>query len=96
MTTQIRSSYNSEYSEYETMELKLAALILSELPNNCSLEVYEQGNSIRKVIKIIYPSSHKQLVSRLERNFINKEAITNIYSYNKALNLIRDRLRGVK
>lgn len=91
MTPQGYPINNSE--EYETTELKLAALILSEVPN-CSVEIYEQGNSIRKVIKIKYPSGHKEGIAKLERDFINKGASTNIYSYNRALNLIRDRLRG--
>lgn len=79
--------------QYETFELKLAALILSEVPY-CSVEVCEQGNSIRKVIKIKYPAGYKEEIVKLERDFINKGASTNIYSYNKALNLLRDRLRG--
>jgi len=78
---------------YETSELKLAALLLSEIPN-CSIDIYEQGNSIRKTIKILYPAEYKNIVYKLEKNFINKEALTNIYSYNRALNMIRDRLRG--
>jgi hypothetical protein len=78
---------------YSTTELKLAALLVSEIPD-CSIEVYEHANSLRKLIKIEYPSTCKGEVTKLEKAFINKEAITNIYSYNKALNLIRDRLRG--
>jgi len=91
MTPQCYPTNNSE--EYETTELKLAALILSEVPN-CLVEIYEQGNSIRKVIKIKYPAGYKEGIAKLERDFINKGASTNIYSYNRALNLIRDRLRG--
>lgn len=79
--------------EYETSELKLAALLISEIPN-CSIEVYAEGNSIRKTIKILYPIEYKNIVYKLEKDFINKEALTNIYSYNRALNQIRDRLRG--
>lgn len=91
MTPQYYPVNNSE--EYETTELKLAALILSEVPN-CLVEICEQGNSIRKVIKIKYPAEYKKEITKLERDFINKGALANIYSYNKALNLIRDRLRG--
>ncbi|MDP8261909.1 MAG: hypothetical protein P9M13_01230 [Candidatus Ancaeobacter aquaticus] len=89
MTIQLRLQNHT----YETTELKLAALILSEIPD-CSCEIFAQGNSIRKTIKIGYPTEYKNDVIKLEKDFINKEAITNIYSYNKALNLIRDRLRG--
>ncbi len=79
--------------EYETSELKLAALLLSEIPK-CSFDVFEQGNSIRKIIRIKYPADYKEQVSKIEKDFINKMASTNVYLYNKALNQIRDRLRG--
>lgn len=90
MTTQQPSTNNFEY---ETYELKLAALILSEIPG-CSLDVYSQGNSVRKAIRIKYPAQYKEELYRLERAFINKMAETNVYAYNKALNVIRDRLKG--
>jgi methyl coenzyme M reductase subunit D len=79
--------------EYETSELKLAALIVSEVPN-CLVDVYNQGNSIRKVIKIIYPLDYKIQIYKIENDFINKKASANVYLYNRALNQIRDRLRG--
>lgn len=89
----IQNNTANNISIYETTELKLASLVLSEVPN-CSLEVYERGNSIRKIIKILYPREYKSKIAKLEKDFIDKNALTNIYSYNKALNLIRDRLRG--
>lgn len=90
MTPQ-RSNINT--LEYETSELKLAALLLSEIPS-CSFDVYDQGNSIRKIIRITYPAGCKEQVSKIEKDFINKIASTNVYFYNKALNKIRDKLRG--
>jgi len=84
---------NTTILEYETNELKLAALLLSEVPN-CSFDVYEQGNSVRKVIKIRYPANYKIQICSIEKDFINKRASANVYLYNKALNQIRDRLRG--
>lgn len=80
-------------STYETSELKLAALILSEILN-CSFEINEQENSARKVISVKFPTQFKNEINQLEKNFINKQASTNVYRYNKALNQIRDRLRG--
>ena len=79
--------------EYETSELKLAALLFSEIPQ-CSFDVFAQGNSIRKTIRIKYPAGCKAQVSKIEKDFINKIASANVYLYNKALNMIRDRLRG--
>ena len=88
MTTQL-----NPVNSYSTSELKLAALILSEVPD-CTFEVYEQGNSVRKTIKITYLGKYKDVVSLLEKDFINKIASANVYLYNRALNSIRDRLRG--
>ena len=79
--------------EYSTSELKFAALLLSEIPQ-CSFDVFEQGNSVRKIIRIKYPAGCKEQVSKIETDFINKIASANVYLYNKALNMIRDRLRG--
>ena len=78
---------------YECLELKLSSLLLSSIPYS-SFDVYEQGNSIRKTIRIIYPAEYEDEVSRLEKEFINKQAMVNCYAYNKSMNLIRDRLRG--
>ena len=88
MTTQL-----NPINSYETSELKLAALILSEFPD-CTFDIYEQGNSLRKTIRIKYSQQYKEDISRLQQDFINKKASTNVYTYNKALNMIRDRLRG--
>ena len=79
-------------SQYETTELKFAALVIAEIPD-CSLEIITQPNSIRKIICIKYPSSFQPQISILEKDFINKVANANVYLYNKALNEIRDKLR---
>lgn len=79
--------------QYETFELKLAALLLSEVPHS-SFEVYEKENSLRKIIKVKYPQAYKNQVLKIEKDFINKIASANVYLYNRSLNLIRDRLRG--
>lgn len=78
---------------YESTELKLCALIISEL-SSCTFEISEQVNSLRKIIRIKYPVCYQEEISKLEKAFINKEALTNVYRYNKSLNMIRDRLRG--
>jgi hypothetical protein len=84
----------NENLTYETSELKLAALLLSEIPK-ANVKVKEPaGNSLRKTIQIVYDCQYKEDISKLERDFINKCALANVYSYNKALNMIRDRLRG--
>jgi len=78
---------------YETLELKLAALLLSEIPE-ATLNIGKDVNPARKTLLIFYPKKYKNTIASLEKHYINKQATTNIYCYNKALNLIRDRLRG--
>jgi hypothetical protein len=78
------------------LKKKLAALLLSEIPDS-SFEVHEQdGNYIKKIIKINYAARHKLDVFKVVTDFINKKALANLYYYNKSLNRIRDRLRGLE
>jgi len=90
MNPQINSLNNSTY---QTTELKLAALILASIPE-ATFAIYKQPNFTRQTIEITYSSDNNDLLAKLERDFIDKRAKVNVYAYNKALNLIRDRLRG--
>jgi hypothetical protein len=92
----IRDNTPSQFSnslKYQTFELKLAALLLAEIPE-ATFRVDKNSNSLRKTIVITFPKEYKDTIANLEKDFINKQAVANIYAYNKALNLIRDRLRG--
>jgi len=89
MNPRINSLNNNTY---QTTELKLAALILASIPE-ATFAIYKQPNVTRQTIEIAYSSDYNDLLSKLERDFINKRATVNVYTYNKALNLIRDRLR---
>ena len=78
---------------YETSELKLSALLLSEIPDS-TFEVFAaQGNSIKKTIKIIYLTEHEAEVNKLIREFIERQARVDVYRYNHALNILRDKLK---
>lgn len=77
---------------YETPELKLAALILATIPRS-SFEIHNRQNSVRKTIKITYPIEYKNTITDLEKNYLHKEASVNVYLYNRALNMIRTKLR---
>ena len=86
------STDTSDNFTYETVELKLAALLVSKMPE-ATFTIYKNPNSLRKTIAITFPKKYKDKIVNLERDFINKEAEANVYSYNRALNMIRDRLR---
>jgi hypothetical protein len=75
-----------------TADLKLSALILSEIPN-CTFDVKEQGNSLLKTITISFPETYEQDVMLLKEDFLNKRALANVYLYNRSLNMLRDRLK---
>ena len=88
-----RKDQQTTTQTYETCELKLAALLLAEIPD-ASAEIENRNNSIRKTIIITHPTQYNEEVQKLEKDYINKEARTGVYAYNRALNTIRDLLRG--
>jgi hypothetical protein len=90
--TSRQSSVDEKKCYYETTELKLSALLLSEIPHS-ELQIYSQNTSHRKTIRIVYQPEHKKKVLELENAFINKAASANVFRYNRALNMIRDGLR---
>lgn len=77
---------------YETTEMKLVAVLISEIPE-CALEVYLQGNSIKKTIRVTYPAKSDPEVNQIIREYIERHARVDVYKYNMALNLIRDKIR---
>ena len=79
-------------SEYSTTETKLAALLLAEIPE-ATFEVFPNGNSFRKIIKIIYPYKSEESVNRLIKEFIERRASVQVYKYNRSLNMLRDAVR---
>lgn len=76
----------------ETSELKLAAVLLAEIPESV-FEIYPQGNDIKKVIRIIYLPDYETEVNKLIREFIERRAQVDVFRYNMALNSLRDKLR---
>ena len=79
-------------NSYETTEIKLAAVILSTIPDS-TFEVYSQDNSTKKVVRVIYSSNYEQEVNKLMREFIERQARVDVYKYNMALNMLRDRIK---
>jgi hypothetical protein len=77
---------------YETTELKLAALLLSEISNS-NFEVFSQDNLAKKTIKIIYPADCEESVNKFIREYLERRARVDVYLYNHNLNLLRNKLR---
>lgn len=79
-------------STFETTELKLAALIYASV-EGCAVEVYSDGNSIKKMIQLIFSAQNQLEVDQLVADFINRQAVCNISVYNRCLNVIRDKIK---
>lgn len=88
---------------YETTDIKLAAVILCEIPGATlmGIDPLRLINS-KKVLKIEYPSSCETSLNKLVDNYSRKAQLVNLYKYNKYLHLIRDeifangRLKGIE
>jgi lipoate synthase len=80
---------------FSTADLKLAALILSEIPN-CTFDVKEQGNSALKTILISLPAIYEQNLTAVQEDYTLKRAKINLFLYNRSLNVLRDRLKNEK
>ena len=77
---------------YTTKDLKLSALLLSELDSS-SFDISTQGNSIKKSITVIFPGYLRSELDRIVCDFINRQARVDVFKYNRNLNLLRDALR---
>lgn len=85
-----------KFKFHESKHLKLSALLYAEVPNATFKVVTDVDFADRKIMRIIFEESHVRLVSRLIKEFSECTAVGNIYKYNKALNELRDALRGIK
>jgi len=79
-------------SAYNTTDLKLSALMLSEIQGT-TFEICSNQNHFKKTIKIIYPSSKKDDLDLLIADYINRMARVDVYKYNRNLNAVRDRIK---
>ena len=77
---------------YETSELKLAALLLAEIPESV-FEVHSQPNSSKKLIQITYPKKREEELQLLISEYIERRARVDLYRFNRVLNPLRDALK---
>jgi len=80
-------------TSYSTLDLKLASLLLAELPDSLA-EVSSNGNSNRKMIHITFPEKYQADVNKMISDYINKEARVDVFRFNKSLNVIRDKIKS--
>ena len=93
--TMPKTCQSQSKSSYSTTDLKLSALILSEILDSTA-EVFQEGNYSKKMIKVTYSRHYQKEVTRLINDFINRRAKVDVFLYNKALNVLRDKLRAVQ
>ena len=78
---------------YETTDIKLSAVILSEIP--CARLMGTDSDRLinsKKVLRIEYPAEYEEGFNDLVKNYAHKVQLVNVYNYNKNLNLIRNML----
>lgn len=78
---------------YNTTDIRFSALILSEILGS-TFVVINQNNSFQKVIQISYSESQQEKFSALLNNYSNRKIRVDLYSYNRALNALRDKIKG--
>ena len=78
--------------QFETENLKLAALILSEIPA-ATFKVNSKSESNLKTICILHPQDQTKSRNDLIHMFSIKKAKGDIFRYNRALNDLRDAMR---
>lgn len=91
----IQRSHSPNKCTYSTTDLKLGATILASVPG-ASVDVEARPNSIRLTIILTYLAEYEKDVFKIECDYLNREAVVGVYPYNRALNLIRDKLRGIR
>jgi len=79
-------------STFNTTDLKLSALILSEILGS-TFEIHSTQNHFKKMIKIIYSPSSKEDLDILIADYINRMARVDVFRYNRSLNAVRDKIK---
>jgi hypothetical protein len=77
---------------YNTTDLRFSALILSEIPGS-TFVIIDQSNSFQKIIQISHSESQQEFFSTLLNSYVNRKVKVDLYSYNRALNALRDKLK---
>lgn len=83
---------NKTNSFYDVTDLKLAAVILAEIPES-HFYILSQDTSPRKIIKIEFPSNYQSDVLKIVNEFVNRQARVDVFLYNKKLNELRDKIK---
>lgn len=80
---------------YQTTDIKLGAAILCEIPGTSFIGVdMDRFINSKRVIEINCPDQYSEELKKVVNNYARKVQRVNVYSYNRALCLIRDALRG--
>lgn len=79
--------------EFKTKDIKLAAFLLSLIPGS-EFSVPQSSDSSKKEISISFEIKFSGLAHESVQEFINHEAKVDLYTYNNALNKLRDVIKG--
>ena len=80
-------------SKFDTVDLKLCSLILSELEGSSFKILPGNPSEIKKSIRIFFPADQKGELDALVSAYVDRRARVKVFHYNKNLNFIRDALK---
>jgi len=76
---------------FETTDIKIGAVLLSEVPNAYFVGLNgKDSRTGKRLMKIEYPAVHEATCKKLVRDYEEREQLVNLWRYNKALSLLRD------
>ena len=79
--------------QFETTSIHLAAAVLTSVSNSRLARITpDPVIDGKRVISIQYPASQQGTVQKLIEDFHARRLTVPLYSFNRALNLLRDRL----
>lgn len=79
---------------YQTIDIKLGAVLLCEIPDARLLRVNGDIINSKKIIEVDYPVEYEGALKKVATDYTRKVQLVNVFQYNRALCLIRDALRG--
>ena len=85
----------TDLPQFETVNINLAAVLLSEIPGSQLLKIDPKPTvDGKRLLTVGYPASQEEVARRVITRFLNRELSVNLYAFNRWLNRIRDALHG--
>ena len=79
--------------QFETTSIHLAAAILVQVPYAALARIFPTPSvDGKRLIVLTYPASQTEVIRKVVEDFHGRRLVVPLYLFNRALNLLRDRL----